>query len=66
MVNMQGEGCCLLWSSDLIKKHFQKSLQRAKGAQISVQLEAKAMIPCLLYLEEPEDKVSCKMWFKRL
>lgn len=56
-------GC---FDHQIYKEVFPKSLQRAKGAQISVQLEAKAVIPCLPYLEEPEDKVSCKMWFKRL
>lgn len=62
---MLGEGYRLLRSSNL-SKMLLKSLQRAKGAQISVELEAKAMIPCFHSLEEPGDRVSCKMWFKRL
>lgn len=55
----------MLWSTEL-SKMLLKSLHRAKRAWISVELEAKAMIPYFHSLEEPGDRVSCKMWFKRL
>lgn len=55
----------MLWSLDL-SKMLLKSLHRARRAWISVELEAKAMIPCFHSLEEPGDRVSCKMWFKGL
>lgn len=56
----RSEGCCVLLSSDLPKMPL-KSLHRAKIAQAYVELELKATIPCSHSLEEPGDRVSCKM-----